>query len=84
MHIHLIFLFGALVAGAAFSGLLFLARRHPTWAFPALMLFLIGTQPLGYLIWGEPLASTYYLGWLAGLTPCLAYRLWCSYRKTTT
>ena len=65
MHIHLIFLFGALVAGAAFSGLLSLARRHPTWAFPALMLFLIGTQPLGYLIWGEPLASTYYLGWLA-------------------
>lgn len=45
------------------------------------MLFLIGTQPLGYLIWGEPLASTYYWGWLAGLTPCLAYRFWLKVKK---
>lgn len=81
MHIHLIFLCGAVVACAAFFALLYIARRYPAWAFPALMLFLIGTQPFGYLIWGEPLASTYYLGWLAGLTPCLAYRFWLRGRK---
>ena len=81
MHIHLVFLCGAVVASAAFFALLYIAQRYPSWAFPALMLFLIGTRPLGYLIWGEPLASTYYWGWLAGLTPCLAYRFWLKVKK---
>ncbi len=77
----LVLLFGMAVAIAGFTALQVISSKFKSFTFLALMLFLIGTQPLGYLFWGEPAGTTYLNGWLLGLVPCIAYGFWSLHRK---
>jgi hypothetical protein len=79
---NLVFLFGLAVAIAGFTALQIIASKYKPYTFPALMLFLVGTEPLGYLLWGEPAGSIYFNGWLLGLVPCIIFGFWSRHRKT--
>jgi uncharacterized membrane protein YccC len=70
------FLVGLIAAVLGFFGLQLVKRHYNQLTLPALMLFIVSTQPLGYLIWGEPRASAYGYGWIAGLFVCAIWGFW--------
>jgi len=79
--LHQVMLVGAIVGIAGYCILQIIASRHKSYAFLSLMLFLVGTQPLGFLLWGEPAGTAYLNGWLIGLFPCIIYGFWNMHRR---
>lgn len=72
---------GLAVAVAGTCALEVISNRAKIYAFPALMAFLC-TQVLGYLVAGEPFGTLFFAGWVVGLFPYIAWRIWSDYKET--